>query len=87
MINETTNLSASITLKDATGADVTVAYVSTSLDGGTQNFNIALSVQNKTLLDTVGATNIAGETAAQQYTEFETAVKSRAKELGYVIFA
>ncbi|SMC19286.1 hypothetical protein SAMN02745134_00788 [Clostridium acidisoli DSM 12555] len=87
MISETVNLSASITLKDGTGTDIIVAYVTTSLDGGTENFNIALSVQNKVLLDTAGATNTVGETAAQQYTEFETAVKARAKELGYVIFA
>lgn len=88
MINETIALGGNITLEDATSkADVIVAYVSASLDGGTQNYHVDVNVTNKTLLTTTSATNVAGETVQVQYTEFETAVKARAKELGYVIFS
>lgn len=83
-INETTNMNANITLKDSNGADVVVAYLSSSVG---DNINININVSNKTLLNTANATNVAGETAETQYTTFETAVKARAKELGYTIFA
>ncbi|MDP4144167.1 MAG: hypothetical protein Q8936_06725 [Bacillota bacterium] len=80
-INETTTMNANIIVKDANGADIVVAYLNASLDGGNQNFNINLNVQNKALLIT------NAEEVKTQYNEFETAVKSRAKDLGYVIFA
>jgi len=86
MINETVNLNGNVTLKDANGVDVIVAYLATNLDASTENFNINMNVTNKTLIDTASATNVAGETVQAQYTEFETAVKTKAKGLGYVIF-
>lgn len=87
MINQTTNFSANINVKNSSGVDTQVAYLTCTLDAGAQNFNIGVNVTNKTLLDTANAENVAGETVTQQYTEFETAVKTQAKELGYVIFA
>ncbi|WP_297428874.1 hypothetical protein [Clostridium sp.] len=86
-INQSNNFNANITLKDSTGVDSVVGYLTAALDANSMNYNINLSVSNKTLLTTASATNIAGETAQQQYTEFETAVKTAAKNLGYVIFA
>ncbi|WP_026881425.1 hypothetical protein [Clostridium akagii] len=89
MINESTNMSGSIVVKSTVGngdVDTIVAYVTASLDGNAQSLNINLNVSNKVLLNSTGAMDIAGETPAVQYTEFETAVKARAKELGYVIF-
>gem|GEM_PF-2419859 len=86
MINETVNLNGKITLKDASGSDIIVAYLATNLDESTENFNINMNVTNKVLLDTASATNVAGETVQVQYTEFETTVKAKAKGLGYGIF-
>lgn len=86
MINKTINVNGNITLKDANGVDVIVAYLASNLDASTENFNINLNVTNKTLLDTVDAASISGETVKAQYIEFETAVKATAKELEYVIF-
>lgn len=86
-INEIANLNGTITLKDANGTDTQVAYLSASIGGESQIFNISMNIQNKTLLNSNGAANTSGETAQQQYTEFETAVKGRAKELGFSIFA
>lgn len=87
MINETVNLNGNITLKDVNGTDVIVAYVTSSLDASTENFNINMNITNKVLLDTTSAVNVAGESVKAQYAEFETAVTARAKELGYEIFA
>ncbi len=87
MINETVNLNGNVTLKDANGADVIVAYLATNLDASTENFNINMNITNKVLLDTASATNVAGESVQVQYAEFETAVKTKAKGLGYVIFS
>ena len=87
IINETSNFNGNITLKDSNGNDTIVAYLTASLDASTMNYNINLNVTNKTLLITSGATNIAGETVATQYSDFETTVKTAAKNLGYVIFA
>ena len=87
MINEIVNLNGNVTLKDASGVDVVVAYLSTNLDASTENFNINMNVTNKVLLDTTSAVNVAGESAEVQYSQFETAVKAKAKELGYAIFA
>ena len=86
MINQTTNLSGNITLKDSTGVDTIVAYLTATLDKNSQNLNISANVVNETLLDTANAENVAGETVAQQYSTFEAAVKTKAKSLGYVIF-
>ncbi|MDP4144483.1 MAG: hypothetical protein Q8936_08385 [Bacillota bacterium] len=85
-INETTSMNASITLKDNNGSDTVVATLNANLDAGTANLNIYVNVTNKSLM-TVTATNTAGETAQVQYSQFESAVKNRAKESGYVIFA
>lgn len=79
-INETTSFNASITEKDANNNDVQVAYLNATLNGENQAFNINVNVTNKTLL-------VANAADVQtQYSAFETAVKNRAKELGYVIF-
>ena len=86
-INETSNFSANITLKDTNNADTVVAYLTASLDGSTNNMNINMNVTNKVLLCTADATNVAGETVTVQYTDFQTLVTARAKELGYTIFA
>ncbi|KOF55790.1 MULTISPECIES: hypothetical protein [Clostridium] len=85
-ISTSTNFNANITLKDANGNDTVVAYLASMLDSNSQNFNINVNVSNKTLFTTAGAINTVGETAQQQYTEFESAVKARAKELGFTIF-
>lgn len=86
-INETVNLSANITVKDANGNEVTAASLNVNnLDANTMNLSINVNTYNKALLTKEGVANIAGETVAQQYREFETAVKEKAKSLGYVIF-
>lgn len=81
MINETTNLNTPVTVKDANGNDVQVAYLNATLDTGNQNFNINMSVTNKALV------SINADAVKQQYTDFTIAVQTRAKSLGYVIFA
>lgn len=83
-ISENATMNANLTLKDANGNDTVVAYLSSTIG---DTFNININISNKTLINTSGATNVAGETAQAQYSEFETAVKARAKELGYTIFA
>jgi len=80
MVNETTNFSAVVMVKDTNNADVQVAYLNATLDTNNQNFNIAMSVTNKELV----AAN--AEAVKAQYVEFMTAVTTRATELGYVIF-
>lgn len=80
MINETTNFNAPITVKDANGNDVQVAYLNVTLDTNNQNFNISMGVNNKALV-------VANAAAVkQQYNDFMSAVTTRATELGYVIF-
>jgi len=85
-IIETTNFTANITLKDAKGTDAIVAYLSSAINASTQNYNISMNVVNKVLLNTVGALNVAGETAKVQYADFELQIKTSAKALGYVLF-
>jgi hypothetical protein len=86
-INETVNLNGDITVKDASGNDTPAANLSvTSLAASNMNLSINVNTYNKALLTAEGATNVAGETVAEQYTQFETAVKAKAKSLGYVIF-
>jgi hypothetical protein len=80
MINETTNFSSPVTVKDANNNDVQVAYLNATLDTGNQNFNIGMSVNNKALVQANAAT------VKQQYDDFMAAVSARATELGYVIF-
>ena len=86
-INETTNFTGQINAKDSNGVDTQVVYLNATLDTSTNNFNIIASVNptNKALL-TNTATDVAGETLSEQYTAFETQVKTKAKSLGYVIF-
>lgn len=81
MINETTNFNGNITVKDANGAESVVAYLNAALDEQNQNFNINMNVTDKAAI----LANAEGVKA--QYAEFETTVKNRAKELGYIIFA
>ncbi|UZW13188.1 hypothetical protein OSC52_15225 [Clostridium pasteurianum] len=86
-INETVNLNANISVKDTNGTDTVVANLSVnSLDSSNMNLSINVNTYNKALLTAEGAVNAAGETVAEQYTQFETAVKAKAKALGYVIF-
>ena len=80
MVNETTSFNGDITVKDSNGADTMVAYLSATLDEKNENLNINMNVTNKELL------NANAADAKSQYDEFETAVKSRAKDLGYVVF-
>ena len=80
MINETTNFNLAVTVKDSNNMDIQVAYLNATLDAGTQNISINMNVSNKALV-------IANpDTVKQQYTDFVSAVQTRAKELGYVIF-
>lgn len=87
-ITETENMSANICVKDDTGKDTIAAYLNcNNLNSNATNFNgITVNVTNQLLLTQASAANEAGETVAQQYAEFETAVKAKAKALGYVIF-
>lgn len=86
-IKETINLNGNITVKDANNSDVIVAYSRASINGDNMNSNITVNISNKTLISAIGAANTAGETPVQQYTDFETAVKNKAKDLGFAIFA
>jgi hypothetical protein len=52
-----------------------------------KELSVSVNITNKVLLQTEGAANTAGETPVQQYTDFETAVKNKAKDLGFAIFA
>lgn len=87
-INESEDMDAAITLKGDAGTDIVVAYLNAhNLRSDNMNFNgISINVTNQTLLTKNDAVNEAGETAAQQYNTFETAVKAKAKSLGYTIF-
>lgn len=79
-INENVNFNAQITVKDSNGVDTPVMYFSATIDTANMNININCNTVNKVL-----ATSNAADVKAQ-YTDFETAVKARATELGYVIF-
>lgn len=79
-INENVNFNAQVTVKDSNGADTVVMYLGANLDTANMNINISSNTVNKALV----SANAADVKA--QYAEFETAVKTRATELGYVIF-
>ena len=85
-INEITSFNAQILVKDSNNNDVVVAYLSANLDAGLGNYSINMSTQNKALM-TSTATNVAGETVQAQYAAFAAQIETRAKELGYAIFA
>lgn len=80
MINETTNLSSQVMVKDKDGVDTVVMFLNATLDGGNMNVSISVNTTNKTL----AIANAAIVKA--QYDEFITTVANRAAELGYVIF-
>jgi len=85
-IKETVNMNGNITIKQTNAtnnqsSDVICAYLSASIDTGSNNINISINIQNKELLDANGSE------AQAQYTDFETTIKNRAKELGFTIFA
>lgn len=86
-VNEITSFNAQIMVKDVNGNDAVVANLSATLDAGLGTLSINMNPQNKALLNTEGAVNVAGETVNAQYATFKTEVESRAKELGYAIFA
>ncbi|MFL0245532.1 hypothetical protein [Candidatus Clostridium stratigraminis] len=79
-INENVNFNAQVTVKDDKGVDTVVMYLGATLDTANMNTNINCNTVNKVL----ASANAADVKA--QYEEFETAVKARATELGYVIF-
>ena len=80
MINETINFSSQVTVKDTNGNDIQIAYLNATLDAGSQNFTVGMSVTNKALI-------VANaESVKAQYAAFESLVKARAVELGYIIF-
>lgn len=79
-VNENVTFNAQVVVKDANGVDTQVMYLSATLDTANMNININASTTNKEL-----ATANAADVKAQ-YDEFIAAVKTRATELGYVIF-
>lgn len=89
-VNENVNLTAQVMVKvnqkDTNGVetgqivDTQVMYLNATLDTANMNVSITATTSNKEVV----AAN--ADTVKTQYTEFETAVKSRAKELGFVIF-
>lgn len=87
IINETNALSTTLTLKNEENKDIIVVFVNTNLNTNLNSFSInAVSNDlNKDLLVS-GATNVAGLTIAEQYLEFETEIKRRATEMGYLLF-
>lgn len=86
-VNEITSFNAQIMVKDVNGNDAVVANLSANLDAGLGTLSINMNPQNKALLNTEGAMNVAGESVTAQFTTFKTEVEARAKELGYAIFA
>ena len=86
-INEITSFNAQIMVKDSNGNNTVVAYLSANLDAGLGNYSINVNTQNKSLLNAEGAVNVAGETVQAQYAAFVSQIETRAKELGYAIFA
>jgi hypothetical protein len=80
MVNETTNFCASVIVKDTNQVDTPVMYLNATLDGGNKNVNISIGTVNQELAKSNAAS------VKTQYNEFMTAVKARAKELGYIIF-
>jgi len=87
IINETNQLNSTLTVKNAESKDIPVIFLSANLSTNLNNFSInAFSNDlNKNLL-LVGATNLAGKTIAEQYSEFEIEIKRRAIEMGYLLF-
>ena len=87
-ISETENMSATIMVKGDDGKDTIAAYLScNNMSSNANIFNgITCNATNQALLNSSSAADVAGETVAQQYEQFETAVKAKAKSLGYVIF-
>lgn len=81
IINESTNFGASITEKDSNGTDTQVAYLSANLNGSNQSLSINVNIINKDLMSANAAD------VQIQYNDFIAEVKSRAKELGFTIFA
>lgn len=89
-VNENISFNAQVIVKvnqkDVNGVetgqtvDTQVMYLNATIDTSNMNININVSTSNKELV----AAN--ADTVKAQYTEFVTAVKVRAKELGYVIF-
>ena len=79
-INENVNFNGQILVKDVNAVDTPVIYLSATLDTANMNLNIGINTVNKALV-TSNAENVK-----DQYAEFESAVKARATELGYVIF-
>jgi|GEM_PF-4863284 len=79
MINETTNFTSQVMVKD-NGVDVAVMYLNATLDSANMNVSISASTSNKVLASANSAD------VKVQYDAFMAAVTERAIELGYVIF-
>lgn len=87
IINETNALSTTLNLKNGENEDIVVVFVNTNLNTNLNSFSInAFSNDINNDLLVIDATNLAGQTIADQYLEFETEVKKRAKEMGYILF-
>lgn len=79
-MNESVTMNGSIIVKDTNNIDIVVMYLNATINTENMSININANTANKELV-------IANaETVKTQYTEFETAVKARATQLGYVIF-
>lgn len=87
IINENNQLSTTIKVMDENGKNTVVVFLNTNLNTSLSNFSINANIVdiNKGLI-TAEAKNTEGQTVAQQYSEFETEVKRRAKEMGYLLF-
>lgn len=79
-VNENINFNAQVMVKDTNNVDTQVMYLGATLDSGNMNVNINATTTNKELA------SANADVVKDQYVEFETAVKARAKELGFVIF-
>lgn len=79
-INENVNFNGQVMIKDSNGVDTTVMYLNANLDTANMNISITANTSNKALA------SANAEEVKKQYAEFETAVKTRATELGYLIF-
>ncbi|MBU3186662.1 hypothetical protein [Clostridium estertheticum] len=87
IINETNTLSCTLSLKNGEDKDVIVIFLNTNLSTNLNNFSINASSNDMTKeLLIKDAKNLAGLTISQQYSEFETEIKKRATEMGYILF-
>ncbi|CAM3004978.1 hypothetical protein HAHI6034_10850 [Hathewaya histolytica] len=80
LINENTNLSANVMIKEGNGVSKQVMYLSANLNADTFAVNISVNVMDKEAYK-----ENAMEMKAK-YAEFKKQIENRATTLGYVIF-